>query len=58
MHRLDNILDFDKVAMLRDGRLVEYDTPAALLASASSSDFAKLYDNHTQSGSVRDPNSI
>ncbi|KAK3371045.1 P-loop containing nucleoside triphosphate hydrolase protein [Lasiosphaeria ovina] len=41
-HRLDTIMDFDKVAVLDDGRLVEFDSPYALLDQPGSA-FARLY---------------
>jgi ABC-type multidrug transport system fused ATPase/permease subunit len=41
-HRLETIMDFDKVAVLDAGRLVEYDSPYALLDVPGSA-FAKLY---------------
>lgn len=40
-HKLDTILDFDKVAMLDGGRLIEFDSPYALLNRDSA--FGKLY---------------
>jgi ABC-type multidrug transport system fused ATPase/permease subunit len=40
-HRLDTILDFDKVAVLSAGRLVEFDSPKALLGRESA--FRDLY---------------
>ncbi|KAI1930027.1 hypothetical protein LOZ60_001286 [Ophidiomyces ophidiicola] len=40
-HKLDTILDFDKVALLEAGELKEYDDPYTLLSRDS--DFAKLY---------------
>ena len=41
IHRLDHIDSYDKVALLENGALVEYDTPAALLAGPTR--FAKLH---------------
>jgi ABC-type multidrug transport system ATPase subunit len=41
-HRLDTILDFDKVAVLEAGRLVEFDSPYALLEMPGSA-FSRLY---------------
>jgi ATP-binding cassette, subfamily C (CFTR/MRP), member 1 len=41
MHRLTHITRYDKVALLDDGHLIEFDTPAALLSQESS--FASLY---------------
>ena len=43
-HKLDTILDFDKVAVLDGGRLVEFDEPYSLL-NQSSSAFSKLYNS-------------
>ncbi|KAI9691603.1 MAG: hypothetical protein M1822_007674 [Bathelium mastoideum] len=42
-HRLDTIMDFDRVAVLDEGQLVEYDRPHALLARDSK--FKKLYES-------------
>lgn len=42
-HKLDTILDFDKVAMLDGGQLIEFDDPYALLNRESA--FSKLYNN-------------
>ena len=47
-HKLDSIVDFDKVAVLDKGRLIEYDAPEKLLARDSV--FRELYE--TSSGSV------
>jgi ATP-binding cassette subfamily C (CFTR/MRP) protein 1 len=41
-HRLETIMDFDKVAVLDAGRLIEFDGPYALLDVPGSA-FAKLY---------------
>jgi ATP-binding cassette subfamily C (CFTR/MRP) protein 1 len=40
-HRLDTILDFDKIAVLSKGMLIEFDSPQALMAKQSS--FRDLY---------------
>ncbi|WEW56917.1 hypothetical protein PRK78_002374 [Emydomyces testavorans] len=40
-HKLDTILDFDKVALLESGQLKEFDDPYTLLSSDS--EFSKLY---------------
>lgn len=42
-HRLDTILDFDKIALLSKGELTEFDTPKALLARDSA--FKELYNS-------------
>ena len=41
-HKLDTILDFDKVAVLDRGELMEYDGPYKLL-ERKQSEFSKLY---------------
>lgn len=41
-HRLSSLIDFDKVAVLDNGRLVEFGAPAELLENASGH-FARLY---------------
>lgn len=42
-HRLDTIMDFDRVALMHDGELVELDSPAALMARDSA--FKELYES-------------
>lgn len=41
-HRLDSLLDFDRVAVLNKGNLVEFDKPSVLLEKEGSA-FSKLY---------------
>jgi ATP-binding cassette subfamily C (CFTR/MRP) protein 1 len=41
-HKLDSILDFDKVAVLDDGKLLEYAEPRQLLEQDSA--FRRLYE--------------
>ncbi|UNI18710.1 hypothetical protein JDV02_004963 [Purpureocillium takamizusanense] len=48
-HRLDTLLDFDKVAVLDRGSLMEYDSPGRLLRDADSY-FARLYRAETSRG--------
>jgi ATP-binding cassette, subfamily C (CFTR/MRP), member 1 len=40
-HKLDTILDFDKVAMLEAGQLIEFEDPYTLLSTDSA--FNRLY---------------
>lgn len=42
-HRLNNIVDFDKIAVLQNGRLVEFGSPQALLTTPST--FRELYNS-------------
>jgi ABC-type multidrug transport system fused ATPase/permease subunit len=49
-HKLDTIMDFDKVAVLDAGRLVEFDSPYALLEKPQSA-FSRLY-NATMSSDM------
>ncbi|XP_042477213.1 ABC transporter C family member 3-like [Macadamia integrifolia] len=46
-HRITSILDIDKVLLLDDGLILEYDSPTKLLENKSSS-FAKLVKEYTQ----------
>jgi ABC-type multidrug transport system fused ATPase/permease subunit len=40
---LENILDFDRIAVMDAGKIVEYDSPTALMAKQSM--FRALYDS-------------
>ncbi|KAF2638302.1 putative ABC multidrug transporter [Massarina eburnea CBS 473.64] len=42
-HRLETIIDFDRIAVLDQGRAVEYDSPSALMSKPSM--FKSLYDS-------------
>ncbi|KAF7512373.1 hypothetical protein GJ744_001941 [Endocarpon pusillum] len=42
-HRLNTILDYDRVAVISEGRLIEFDSPANLLAQQPPTTFAALY---------------
>ena len=41
-HKLDTITDFDKIAVIDDGTLTEFDSPHVLLTQSSSA-FQQLY---------------
>lgn len=41
-HRLETIMDFDKVAVMERGQIIEFDSPYALLDIPKSA-FSKLY---------------
>lgn len=43
VHKLDTILDFDKIAFMDHGRIVEFDTPKALLSREGSA-FRTLFE--------------
>ena len=42
-HNLNTILDFDRIALLSEGKLVEFDSPKELLGRKSA--FKELYDS-------------
>lgn len=42
-HKLDTILDYDKIAFMDHGRVVEFDTPKALLSQEGSA-FKAMFD--------------
>jgi ABC-type multidrug transport system fused ATPase/permease subunit len=52
-HRLETILDFDRIAVLDRGHLVECDSPKKLLATEESA-FKELYDVYSSSKEERD----
>lgn len=41
-HHLETILDFERVAVVEKGRVIEFDTPSALLSRDSA--FKRLYE--------------
>lgn len=43
-HKLDTVLDFDKIAFMDHGRVIEFDSPKALLLKEGSA-FKKLFDS-------------
>jgi ABC-type multidrug transport system fused ATPase/permease subunit len=43
-HKLDTILDYDKIAFMDQGRVVEFDKPQALLSKEESA-FRSLYNS-------------
>jgi ATP-binding cassette subfamily C (CFTR/MRP) protein 1 len=47
-HKLDTILDFDKVALLDEGRLVEFDSPYELLSDTSSAFYTLYFSSHAE----------
>lgn len=47
-HKLDTILDYDKIAFLEQGRVVEFDTPTALLSREGSA-FKAMFESFQQS---------
>lgn len=55
-HKLDAILDYDRVAVLDAGRLVEYDQPRELLQRPTSI-FKELYLLSTNQASLSSPDS-
>lgn len=45
-HKLDTILDFDKIALLDEGKLVEFNSPYELLLDPSSAFYKLYYSSH------------
>ena len=43
-HKLDTVTDFDKIAVMNNGALAEFDSPHSLLAQQSSA-FRQLYNS-------------
>lgn len=53
-HKLDTILDFDKVLLLDGGRLVEYDSPYELLSDETSAFHKLYYSSHAEEEELDD----
>ncbi|KAH7407958.1 ABC multidrug transporter [Cadophora sp. MPI-SDFR-AT-0126] len=53
-HKLDTILDFDKVLLLDEGELVEYDSPYELLSDESSAFHKLYYSSHAEEEELDD----
>lgn len=53
-HKLDTILDFDKVALLDEGKLVEFDSPYHLLSDSSSAFYKLYFSSHTEENDFDD----
>ena len=49
-HRLETILDFDRIVLLDKGRMVECDSPNVLLSRTSM--FRELYDSYEMKNDV------
>lgn len=47
VHRVTNMLDFDRVAVMDQGQLIEFDTPRNLLAQERSV-FKRLYEGRQE----------
>ena len=47
VHKLDTILDFDKIAFMDHGRIVEFDTPKTLLSREGSA-FRALFNTFSR----------
>lgn len=55
-HRLGTILDFDRIAVLQEGVIIEYDSPKALLSRQSA--FKALYDQSDSRNGVVEGSTI
>ena len=46
-HKLDTVLDFDKIAFMDHGRVIEFDTPKSLLSREGSA-FKTMFESFRQ----------
>ena len=54
-HRLETIMDYDRVLVLNGGVVIEDDTPKALIATEGSQ-FGMMYEAHQQGRSLSSTN--
>jgi ATP-binding cassette, subfamily C (CFTR/MRP), member 1 len=51
-HRINTILDYDRVMVLKNGKIVEFDTPHALLADHRTLFYSMVHTQHAASTTV------